>query len=61
MLHTLIHPRGKIPSFIHMSNGKPHDVNVLDELVPEMSAFYAMDCRYFDLKRVHKLHEIGFR
>jgi hypothetical protein len=55
-LHTLIDLRGNIPSFIHISDGKLHDVNVLDELLPEPGAFYLMDRGYLDFERLHRLH-----
>ena len=55
-LHTLIDLRGNIPSFIHISDGKLHDVNVLDELLPEAGAFYVMDRGYVDFERLHRLH-----
>ena len=58
-LHTLIDLRGNIPSFIHISDGKLHDVNVLDELLPEAGAFYVMDRGYLDFERLHKLHLVG--
>ena len=58
-LHTLIDLRGNIPSFIHISDGKLHDVNVLDELLPEPGAFYVMDRGYLDFERLHRLHEAG--
>ena len=58
-LHTLIDLRGNIPSFIHISDGKLHDVNVLDELLPEAGAFYIMDRGYLDFERLHKLHLSG--
>jgi hypothetical protein len=58
-LHTLIDLRGNIPSFIHISDGKLHDVNVLDELLPEAGAFYVMDRGYLDFERLHKLHLSG--
>ena len=58
-LHTLIDLRGNIPSFIHISDGKLHDVNVLDELLPEPGAFYVMDRGYLDFERLHKLHLAG--
>ena len=47
-LHTLLDLRGSIPSFVHISDGKTHDVNVLDLLVPEAGAFYVMDRGYVD-------------
>ena len=58
-LHTLIDLRGNIPSFIHISDGKLHDVNVLDELLPEPGAFYVMDRGYLDFERLHRLHLVG--
>jgi hypothetical protein len=58
-LHTLIDLRGNIPSFIHISDGKLHDVNVLDELLPEAGAFYIMDRGYLDFERLHRLHLAG--
>jgi hypothetical protein len=58
-LHTLIDLRGNIPSFIHISDGKLHDVNVLDELLPEAGAFYVMDRGYLDFERLHRLHLAG--
>ena len=47
-MHTLLDLRGNIPSFIHISNGKMHDVNVLDMLAPEAGAIYVMDRGYVD-------------
>lgn len=58
-LHTLLDLRGAIPSFIHISDGKLHDVNVLDELLPEAAAFYVMDRGYLDFERLHRLHLAG--
>ena len=58
-LHTLIDLRGNIPSFIHISDGKLHDVNVLDHLIPEAGAFYVMDRAYVDFHRIHRLHLAG--
>ncbi len=54
-LHTLIDLKGNIPSFIHISDGKLHDVNVLDELTPEPGAFYIMDRAYLDFARLYIL------
>jgi hypothetical protein len=54
-LHTLLDLRGNIPTFIHISNGKLHDVNILDELVPEAGAFYVMDRGYLDFRRLYLL------
>jgi IS4 transposase len=56
-LHTLLDLRGAIPSFIHISDGKLHDVNVLDLLLPEPGAFYIMDRGYLDFERLHRMHE----
>jgi Domain of unknown function (DUF4372)/Transposase DDE domain len=55
-LHTLLDLRGNIPTFIRISDGLCHDVNVLDELVPEPGAFYIMDRGYIDYERLFKLH-----
>ncbi len=56
-LHTLMDLRGSIPSFIHISDGKLHDVNVLDLLLPEPGAFYVMDRGYLDFERLYRLHQ----
>jgi len=58
-LHTLLDLRGNIPTFIQISDGKLHDVNVLDLLVPEPGAFYVMDRGYLDFKRLFRLHQAG--
>jgi hypothetical protein len=58
-LHTLLDLRGAIPTFIHISDGKLHDVNVLDILIPEPGAFYVMDRGYVDFERLHTLHRAG--
>ena len=58
-LHTLLDLRGNIPTFLHISDGKLHDVNVLDLLLPEPGAFYLMDRGYIDFERLHRLHEAG--
>ena len=55
-LHTLLDLRGSIPTFIHISDGKMHDVNVLDLLIPEPGAFYVMDRGYMDFSRLYDLH-----
>jgi hypothetical protein len=55
-LHTLIDLRGNIPTFVHVSSGKRHDVTVLDELPIEAGAFYVMDRGYLDFGRLHRLH-----
>ena len=56
-LHTLLDLRGAIPSFIHISDGKLHDVNVLDVLITEPGAFYVMDRAYLDFQRLYRLHQ----
>jgi len=58
-LHTLIDLRGSIPTFIHISAGKYHDVKALDLITPEAGAYYIMDRGYQDLKRFHQLHQAG--
>ena len=58
-LHTLLDLRGAIPTFIHISDGKLHDVNVLDLLVPEPGAYYVMDRGYLDFQRLYTLHQAG--
>ena len=58
-LHTLLDLRGAIPSFIHVSDGKLHDVNVLDLLLPEPGAFYVMDRGYLDFARLYALDQAG--
>lgn len=56
-LHTLLDLRGNIPSFIDITDGKVHDVNVLDILVFEAGSFYIMDRGYIDFKRLYALHQ----
>ena len=58
-LHTLLDLRGSIPSFIFISDGKMHDVNILDLLVPEAGAFYVMDRGYLDFERLAHLDDAG--
>ena len=58
-MHTLLDLRGNIPSFIHISDGKLHDVNALDLLVAEPGAIYVMDRGYVDFARLHALHQAG--
>ena len=57
-MHTLLDLRGKIPAFIHISDGKMHDVNILDQLWPEPNAFYIMDRAYLDFERLYLLHQM---
>lgn len=56
-LHTLLDLRGNIPSFIAITDGKVHDVNILDVLIPEAGAIYVMDKGYVDFKRLHNLQQ----
>ena len=56
-MHTLLDLRGNIPSFIHVSDGKVHDVNVLDLMIPEPAAIYIMDRAYLDFERLFTLHD----
>jgi hypothetical protein len=58
-LHTLLDLRGAIPAFIHISDGKLHDVNVLDILPVEAGAFYVMDRGYVDFARLYAMHQAG--
>ena len=54
-MHTLLDLRGNIPAFVHITDGKVHDVNVLDQIVPEAGAFYVMDRGYIDFERLFVL------
>jgi hypothetical protein len=56
-LHTLLDLRGAIPSFIHITDGKTHDVNALDELIIEPGAYYLMDRGYLDFRRLYAIHQ----
>jgi len=58
-MHTLLDLRGSIPSFIHVSDGKLHDVHALDLLAPEAGAIYVMDRGYVDFTRLYRLHLAG--
>jgi hypothetical protein len=58
-LHTLLDLRGAIPAFIHISDGKLHDVNVLDMLLVEAGSFYIMDRGYLDFARLYAVHQAG--
>ena len=58
-LHTLLDLRGDIPSFIHITDGKVHDVKVLDILIFEAGSIYIMDRGYVDFKRLYRLHQAG--
>src|ERR1017187_5139024 len=52
-MHTLLDLHGNIPTFISITSGKVHDVNILDEILPEAGAFYVMDRGYVDFKRLY--------
>jgi hypothetical protein len=52
-MHTLLDLRGNIPTFIRITDGKVHDVNILDEILPEAGAFYVMDRGYIDFERLY--------
>ena len=56
-LHTLLNLRGNIPTFIAITDGKVHDVNILDELIPEPGAIYLMDRGYLDFERLYTMHQ----
>jgi hypothetical protein len=58
-MHTLLDLRGNIPSFIHVSDGKMHDVHALDMILPEAGAIYVMDRGYVDFARLYGLHQAG--
>jgi hypothetical protein len=55
-LHTLLDLRGPIPTFTEVTEGKVHDVNILDAIAPEPGAFYVMDRAYLDFQRLHVFH-----
>jgi len=57
-LHTLLDLRGSIPVFIRVSDGKVHDVNILDELIPEPGSIYIMDRGYIDYDRLFTLNQL---
>jgi hypothetical protein len=58
-MHALLDLRGNIPSFIHISDGKLHDVHALDMILPEAGAIYVMDRGYVDFARLYGLHQAG--
>ena len=57
-MHTLLNLRGQLPEFIYISDGKMHDVNILDILPIQPRAFYLMDKAYTDFKRLYKIHSV---
>ena len=56
-VHTLLDLRGNIPSFIKITEGNVHDVNILDDLIPEPGSIYVMDRGYLDFARLYVLHQ----
>jgi hypothetical protein len=56
-LHTLLDLRGNIPTVIHISDGKLHEVAILDQLIPESGAFYIVDRGFLDFARLYRFHE----
>ena len=58
-LHTLLDLRGSLPAFIHVSDGKLHDVRALDLIVSEPRAIYVMDRACVDFRRLFRLHQAG--
>lgn len=58
-LHTLLDLRGNIPTFLHITDGKFHEVNVLDILIPEPGAFYVMDRGFIDFIRLARIDQAG--
>jgi Domain of unknown function (DUF4372)/Transposase DDE domain len=56
-LHTLLDLHGSIPSFIHISDGKTHEVNILDHLIIEPGAYYLLDRGYLDFARLYAIHQ----
>jgi hypothetical protein len=52
-MHTLLDLHGNIPTFISITDGKVHDVNILDDILPEAGAFYVMDRAYIDFERLY--------
>jgi len=57
-MHTLLDLRGNIPSFIAVTDGKFHEVNIWDHLIPEVGAIYIMDRAYLDFSRLYLLHQV---
>ena len=55
-MHTLLDLRGNIPTFIRVTTGDVHDVNILDEIIPQPGAYYVMDRGYLDYARLYRIH-----
>lgn len=60
-MHTLLDLRGNMPSFIYISDGKLHDVNALDLMIPEPGAIYIMHRAYLDFDRLFLIHQANGR
>ena len=58
-MHTLLNLRGSIPEFIRITDAKVHDVNILDELIPEPGSLYVMDRAYIDFERLYLINQCG--
>jgi len=58
-LHTLLDLRGPIPAFIYISDGRLHELNILDQLLPEPGAFYIMDRAFVHFEALHRFHLAG--
>lgn len=58
-LHTLLDLRGSIPTFVQITDGSVHDVNILDQLIPESGSMYVMDRGYVDFQRLHTFTRFG--
>lgn len=56
-MHTLLDLRGSIPTFIHVTDGKIHDVQILDQLIPDPGSYYVMDRAYLDFERLYTLNQ----
>ena len=56
-MHTLLNWHGSIPEFIRITDAKVHDVNILDELIPEPGSFYVMARAYIDFERLYLLNQ----
>ena len=58
-MHTLLDLRGNIPTFIRVTTGDVHDVNILDQITPQPGAYYVMDRGYLDFARLYRIHLAG--
>jgi transposase len=58
-IHTLLDPRGNIPTFIRVTTGDVHDVNILDDIIPQPGSYYVMDRGYLDYARLYRIHLAG--